>query len=226
MAHRSTMKRYALYFSPPPGPLAETAARWLGRDAISGVSISQPNPEMGALTASARRYGFHATLKPPFRLAEGRSAEDLFTAVDVFAAGVRPFALEGLEVASIDRFLALVPIGATARLNTFAAHVVTAFDRFRAPLTEAERTRRNPERLTGRQRELLDLYGYPFVFDEFRFHMTLSDRLTAEQHEVLKPLAVTMFEPVLPRPFPVDALAVFAEGDDGVFHQVHRVPLG
>jgi putative phosphonate metabolism protein len=220
------MNRYALYFAPPPGPLAETASSWLGRDAESGSERAPPDPELGALTVKARRYGFHATLKAPFRLAEGLSEDDLCAAVEVFAAGQRPFCIPGLCVAVLDGFLALVPDGDAESLNAFASKVVTRFERFRAPLTESERARRQPERLTERQRVLLEEYGYPYVLDEFRFHMTLTDRLTETQAARLRPLAETLFAPVLPRPFPLGRLAVFGEDADGLFHQVHCARLG
>lgn len=220
------MKRYALYFSPPRGPLAETAAHWLGRDAKSGVFMDQPHADMAALTASARRYGFHATLKPPFRLRENRTVEELLATVDVVAAGMRPVLLDGLEPALIDGFLALLPVGNTDSLNRFASCIVTAFESFRAPLDEIEYARRQPDRLSTRQRELLDAYGYPYVMDEFRFHMTLSDRLDQTQAAFLLPLAKHLFTPALARPFKVDSIAVFGEADDGVFHEIHRTTVG
>ncbi|KPQ06112.1 MAG: putative phosphonate metabolism protein [Rhodobacteraceae bacterium HLUCCA12] len=220
------MKRYALYFVPPRGPLAETAARWLGRDAETGATGAHPHPALAVLSVNARRYGFHATLKAPFRLAEGQTEDDLVAAVEVFAAGARPFSIAGLRVASLDGFLALVPDGEPEALNAFAAQVVTRFERFRAPLTEAERAGRNPDRLNPRQRALLDRHGYPFVLDQFRFHMTLTDRLTPDQCAELRPLAERLFAPVLPRPFPIGQIAIFGEGRDGLFHQLHRMRLG
>lgn len=220
------MKRYALYYAPPRGALAETAARWLGRDAETGATPVQPDPSLGPLTVSARRYGFHATLKAPFRLADGTTEEDLIAAVDVFAAGVRPCVVEGLRLASLDGFLALIPVGDTRALNAFAARVVTAFERFRAPLSESERQHRNPDRLNPRQRELLDTYGYPHVLDEFQFHMTLTDRLTPEQRAVILPLAARHFAPVIPGRFMVKDLVVFGEGEDGLFHHLHRARIG
>lgn len=219
------MKRYALYFAPPPGPLAETAARWIGRDACTNARFEPPHPDLWANATSARRYGFHATLKAPFRLANGLTRDDLIAAVDEFAARTSGFAIAGLKVASLDGFLALVPVGDTTMLDAFAAGVTTRFDRFRAPMTEAERLRRDPDRLTDRQRALLDSHGYPFVLDQFRFHMTLTDRLTAEQDAILRPLAQRVFAPVLPAPCPIDALTVFGESEDGVFHHLHRARL-
>ena len=220
------MKRYALYYAPPPGLWAETAAHWLGRDAVSGEARMQPHPDLEALTVSARRYGFHGTLKAPFALAEGVSEDDLVAAVEVFAAGIAPVTVEGLAVADLDGFLALLPTGDTTALNALAAQVVARFDRFRAPLSEAERARRQPERLSEVQRALLDTWGYPYVMDAFRFHMTLTDRLTPEQHAWVRPLAEAVFAPVLPRPFVLGALSVFGEGEDGLFHELHRARLG
>ncbi|MCA2011394.1 DUF1045 domain-containing protein [Cereibacter sphaeroides] len=220
------MKRYALYYAPPAGALAEAAARWLGRDALTGAEFAQPHPDLFGLSVSARRYGFHATLKAPFRLAEGQSAEDLVEAVSVFAAGLSAFAIDGLEVAEMVDFLALRPVGDTAALDAFAAQVVARFERFRAPMSAEDRARRRPELMTERQRTLLDSYGYPYVMEEFRFHMTLSDRLSSAQMAELRPLAEAHFAPVLERPFAIGGIAVFGEDQDGVFHQLHRATLG
>ena len=220
------MKRYALYYAPPAGAFAEAAARWLGRDAVTGETFTQPHPDLFGLSVSARRYGFHATLKAPFRLAEGQSADNLIEAASVFAAGNSAFAIEGLEVAEMDGFLALRPMGDTTALDAFAAQVVARFERFRAPMTAEERARRRPELMTERQRALLDSYGYPYVLEEFRFHMTLSDRLSRAQMDALRPLAEAHFAPVLERPFAIGGLAVFGEDADGVFHQLHRATLG
>ncbi|TGU42122.1 DUF1045 domain-containing protein, partial [Mesorhizobium sp. M00.F.Ca.ET.186.01.1.1] len=89
-------------------------------------------------TASARRYGFHATLKAPFRLAENETEATLRAALDSFAEAAQPVTIPRLVVGQIDGFFALVPEAPMPALNRFAGDVVLAFDRFRAPLTEAE----------------------------------------------------------------------------------------
>lgn len=111
-------------------------------------------------------------------------------------------------------------------MSRLAAQVVRAFERFRAPLNEAEIARRNPEALSPRQRALLDEFGYPYVLDEFRFHMTLSARLSPEQRDHFLPLARDWFAEHLPRPFPVSGLALVGEDESGLFHQIHRARLG
>src|SRR5262249_54746601 len=56
---------------------------------------------------------------------------------------------------------------------------VTAFDNFRSPVTPEERRRRLGAGLTNRQIENLDRWGYPYVLEDFRFHMTLTGPVDA-----------------------------------------------
>jgi hypothetical protein len=213
------MTRYALYFTPQAGPFSATAARWLGR---SGDPF---HADLWPLTTSARRYGFHATLKAPFRLTHEQHEAALITAMTDFAVDQAPVALEGLRLANLDGFLALIPVGDTTALDTFAARVVRDFDRFRAPLTEADISRRNPAHLSPRQRTLLDTWGYPYVMEEFRFHMTLTDRLDPAQQEWVLPLAESTFANYLQRPMMINTLTLCVEGPDAMFHSVHRTTL-
>lgn len=219
------MTRYALYFAPEAGPFATAAARWLGRDAATGADVAPIDPALWPLTQSARRYGFHATLKAPFRLAEGQSEAALIAAMAAFGKSQAPVTLDGLQLAVLDGFVALIPQGGTSALDTFAARIVRDFDPFRAPLTEADIARRNPARLSARQRDYLESWGYPHVLDEFQFHMTLTDRLSPEQAAWVLPLAEATFAPFLHRPVVIDALTLFVEGPDGLFHHLHRAPL-
>lgn len=220
------MKRYAIYYTPPVGGLAQAAAEWLGRDLASGALLPQPFDGLEAVTTAPRRYGFHATIKAPFRLADGAEEESLIATLETFCAARAPVTFEALEVKRLGRFLALIPVGDTEAVDTLAAQVVRGFERFRAPLNEAEIARRKPESLTVRQRELLDTFGYPYVMDEFRFHMTLSDSVTDEQAAHFGDLAKEWFAPHLPTPWPISGLALVGEDEDGVFHQVHRARLG
>ena len=127
---------------------------------------------------------------------------------------------------SLEGFLALVPAGDVLGLTDIAAQVVERLDPLRAPLTEAEIARRRPERLTPRQRELLDQFGYPYVMEEFRFHLTLSGRLTDDQMTMLRPLALAHFDGLQPEPFVLEDLCLFGEAADGRFHILNRYPLG
>jgi uncharacterized protein DUF1045 len=56
-----------------------------------------------------------------------------------------------------------------------------AFDRFRRPLTSHEREQRLGAGLSERQIENLDRWGYPYVFEHFRFHLTLTGPIDADR---------------------------------------------
>ena len=221
------MKRYAVYYAPEEGPFAQAAAAWLGWDPITGRAVTQPDLglDLATMTADPRKYGFHGTIKPPFRLAQGVSGDALAAAVGQLAQSLPAVEMPGLQMLDLEGFLALVPQGDTAALGDLAARVVADLDAFRAPLTEAEVARRRPDRLTPRQRDLLALYGYPHVMEEFRFHLTLSGALSSADHAALLPLAAAHFAPHLPQPFVVSALTLFGEAEDGRFHLLHRYAL-
>lgn len=171
--------RCAIYFIPPADdPLTETAARWLRRDPYTGARVSCPvdgltEADHAFLTALPRRYGFHATLKAPFRLAEGKSLFELQRGLDIFCARIEPIRMKA-RLALIENFFALVPAAPDAELDMLAARVVTEFDTFRSPITEIEIARSDASRLNGRQLSNLMNWGSPHIFDQFRFHMTLT----------------------------------------------------
>jgi putative phosphonate metabolism protein len=221
------MKRYAVYYAPEEGPFAQSAAAWLGWDPATGRAVVQPELglDLAAMTADPRKYGFHGTIKPPFRLAQAVSVDDLLAAMAQMAQTLHAVTMPGLQMLNLEGFLALVPQGDQTALGDLAARVVAELDPLRAPLNEAEIARRRPERLTPRQRELLDLYGYPYVMEECRFHLTLSGHLSPEDHAALLPLATQHFAPVLPQPFRVSALCLFGEAEDGRFHQLQSTTL-
>ena len=187
-----TPHRIALYYAPATDdPLHQRASAWLGRDAVSGAEISQPaiaGIDIAEVTADARGYGFHATLKPPFRV-QGDLKAALQTAQD-FAARTASFTLPPLQITNLDGFLALLEAAPCPPLQALADGAVTALDPHRAPATEAEIARRKPEKLSPRQREYLEAWGYPYVFAEWRFHMTLTRRLTPAEKAIILP-AVT-----------------------------------
>jgi hypothetical protein len=221
------IRRFALFAAPGTGSadpagvlLREKAEQWLGRSASGnpvtpGVPAGWSRAAIDALTGDARRYGFHATLKPPFRLAEGRTPEELDAAVARFAAGTAGAMIPRLSLGRLGGFLALVPGAQALGLHALADEVVKGFDDFRAPATDAELARRNPVSLTPRQRELLKTWGYPYVLDEFRFHLTLTDRIPGGQRPEVERVLSDWFAPLLGATVPVDALALFTEAAPG-----------
>lgn len=220
-------RRYAVYYTPPPGPFADFGARWLGWDAVAGQPVAQPDLpglDLPAHTAEPRKYGFHATLKAPFRLAPGLQADDLRDKLVQVASGLAPVTLSGLRLARLGPFLALVPNENILPLRILADELVTQLDPMRAPLSEAEIRRRNPDLLTARQRHYLKLWGYPYVLDEFQFHMTLSGALDSPVldrfEQVLKPLLE-----IVPQPLEIASVSLMGEAEDGRFHLIGQAPL-
>lgn len=228
------MPRYALYFAPPhESPLWTAGVRWLGRDPESREMIAPPTvhglspARQRQLTESPRRYGWHATLKAPFTLAEGFSIDDLIAETERFCARREAFPLPALEVGSLEGFLALVPARAANTMQDLAAQCVEYFDPLRAPLSAADRARRDPLVLSSQQRELFERWGYPYVMDEFRFHLTLTERLGAPDATVLRPWLERYFAEALDAGAQVNGVAVFEEPAAGsAFRLVRRVGFG
>jgi 2'-5' RNA ligase len=69
--------------------------------------------------------------------------------------------------------------------------------------------------LTPRQREHLERFGYPFVMEDFRFHMTLTGRLDAERRESVLAMLRDRFSKIGLKTLAVDRIAVFRQDDDG-----------
>lgn len=223
-------ERYALYWAPDPGPLADFAAAWLGWDATAGRRVAHPDVPglplpIAEITATPRIYGFHGTVKPPFRLAPGTDAEGLHSVAAALCARLAPVTLPGLALHRMGGFVALTPGGDADPLAALAAEVVTVLDPFRAPPTEAEIARRRPDRLTQRQRVHLAKWGYPHVMEDFQFHLTLSGDLTEPRAEAVATALEPLLAPVLPRPFRVGSLCLFGQGRDRMFRLLHRYTL-
>lgn len=208
--------RYAIYFAPMPGTLFhQQASHWLGRDAHTGETLAQPDIDgLERLTAEPRRYGFHATLKAPFALREGVEPEALMRACVALAASIKAVRVR-LKVDLLDGFLALVPDGDPASLQNLAERCVCDLDGFRKPPSDDELARRRKALLTARQDEHLLRWGYPYVLDEFRFHMTLTERLAPGDAARLMTAASAHFAPVLDEPVLVDGITLFQESAPG-----------
>lgn len=215
-------ERFAIYYAPSAtAPLWAKAVEWLGRDPLSGQTIAGPlaGTTRDALfdrSVSARRYGFHATIKAPMTLADGVTRNALEDALSAFAAETEPVAIGRLKLSLIDGFLALTPAQQTAELTDFASQVVEAFEPFRALPSAAERERRlKGGHLSARQIELMDRFGYPYVFEEFRLHMTLTDRLPEHEREAYQRAAAAHFGPLAEAETLLDRLVLFHEPEPG-----------
>lgn len=226
-------ERYAVYFTPPrDSALRRFGGQWLGYDPHDG-ELPRPAEAFGLdreiledLTGKPRLYGFHATLKPPFRLAEAHEVPELHEAIATLAKQFQPFPMPRLRLSRLDGFLALVPEDPVPCLNDIAGACVLQLDAFRAEPHPEELARRQAAGLSARQEELLQRWGYPYVFDEFRFHMTLTRALDEEEHERVAPVLARALEPVLAQPLPFDALSLMRQWNAREpFTEIARLPL-
>ena len=226
-------ERVAIYYTPATGsPLSTFAAGWLGRDIaseqdMSRVSVDGLDPSwQEEITRSPRRYGFHGTLKAPFTLAGDHCFDDLHQALANFVAGRPAVTLSGLALSDLYGFVALVPAAESPEINDLAAACVETFERFRAPLSPADLERRRQSDLTCHQDDLLVRWGYPYVMDEFRFHLTLSEFLEpADSQRVIDALSPVV-QPFCQPPVTIDAISLLMQADrQSPFVLVDRFPL-
>jgi len=228
-----SLPRYALYVTlPPETPLARFGAGALGYECEGGRVVTQTVPAgldpaaVAAAAAAPSRYGFHATIVAPFHLAPGSTRSDLISALQSFAAACKPCPVGRLRLALLSRFIALVPLTPTAAISAFAADALMAFDQFRAPPASAERERRIAAGLSARQLALLDRWGYPYVLEEFRFHLTLAGPLPAADGKHWIAAYQTAFAPLGHHAFVVDALSLLCQEEPAAhFRLVQRQPL-
>ncbi|MEE8455795.1 MAG: DUF1045 domain-containing protein [Limibaculum sp.] len=223
--------RYAVFWAPQAGSgLARFGATWLGWDAEAGCDVAKPDVPvprpLEQITHAPRRYSFHGTLKPPFRLAEGADAATLDQATRELAARTRPVTAPGLAPSTRLGFLALMPTGPAPALDALAAACTRGLDCFRAPASEAKSTQRHARSLTPRQEANLTRWGYPYVLDDFRFHLTLSGRLRPGEAEPLTEAVMALAAPHLEPILHLDDICLY--GDPGAgegFRLLRRYPL-
>jgi putative phosphonate metabolism protein len=224
--------RFAVYYAPSrESAWWRAGSAWLGRDAENGEQCVPPQLQsltrpLAELTEAPRRYGWHGTLVAPFRLADGVTQTDLLEATRAWAHTQSPFALP-VEAATLGDFVALRAVDqqSEANIRAVAASALQTLDALRARPSAADLARRLAAPLSERQRALLVEWGYPYVFDEFRFHMTLSSSL-ADAQERAALVAWWQGQTSALGPLPVDQAALFVEPAPGEpFVLWQRVPF-
>jgi putative phosphonate metabolism protein len=213
--------RFALYYAPPrESAWWRAGCAWLGRDPETDETLSAPrlaglSCALAELTVAPRRYGWHGTLVPPFRLAPGMTPEALFAAAQQWAATRARFEVSA-QAATLGSFVALRPAddAGEVALRALAADALRTLAPLREAQTSAELARRLDAPLTPQQRAYVEEWGYPYVFEEFRFHMTLSDSIDdAPMRETL--VAAWNAQMRDAGALPVDGVALFVEPQPG-----------
>lgn len=226
--------RYAICFTPPASdPLSLVAANWLGRNVYSGDMLEPPAVrglgihEIAFHTAVPRRYGFHGVLKAPFHLSGDMSESQLLRDLMRFAGTFAPFQISRLEIARLGSFYSLMPSAPCEQIQYLASAIVQEFDRYRAPLSEADIERSDPDGLSAAQFANLHRWGNPYVMDEFRFHMPVTGSINAIDMPRIEAALRTIFEPVLKEPVMVSNVALMIEEGTGGPFRVHSLhPMG
>ncbi len=224
--------RYAIYFVPhPESLLMQKASRWLGRDIFTNRSMDFPeNLAISAdciekITKSPRHYGFHATLKAPFRLADGKDEKALREIFTTFFEAQKPFIIPALTYWKIGSFYAFICTKTSVKLDELAHQTVQQFEPFRAPLDDFEIQKRNPQNLSEKQRLYLMDWGYPYIFEEFRFHLTLTDKMEARRN-LLEEALETWFSDALQNPLEASVALAFQENRQSPFQVLDFKKLG
>jgi len=225
--------RYAVYVVPNvKSALWRFGTNVIGYDSRSGQEFQgfvpgNVSPEQWhQWTRDPRRYGFHATIPAPFELRVGFTEAEILETIDRFAALHNPINLAALDVVSIGSFIALCPQGLQGALNRFASDVVTRLNRFRAPLSEFDLLRRSKPDLTERQKSYLQRFGYPYVHEEFRYHMTLSGPLPIEMRQSIRDELADAYHALPPEPVLINTLCVLRQDNrDAAFRVIGELLL-
>jgi hypothetical protein len=174
-------------------------------------------------------YGFHATLVAPFpslvRL------ETLIEVLNSVALRTKTIEVGPLELSLLEPgFPALIPKNQSSAINDLESTLVRVFSQFRPPLTKEELARREP--LTARQRTLAKKWGYPYVLDQFRYHLTLGDNLADPDEEPSRnkqnflDYLNSLFNEKMLSEFVLDSLCLCRQGSvDSPFKVIYEVSL-
>ena len=228
-------ERYAVYYVPPQGTaLAMFGQEWLGVDIETGVSVQQLKinslsaSRLKAITSLPRVYGFHGTLKPPFSLAKNTSLEGLLAATRILAKSMSKIEIPPLELAFIGKFLALSPETSSVQLEKLASNCVRALEGFRQRRSERELAEYRQGKLTVHQEQMLDNWGFPYVLEEFRFHMTLTEKIEDDaERETLMKAAQEKCSDIIGQPIQITEITVCRQNNSHETMQVvERVHLG
>lgn len=224
-------KRVAIFYAPgSQTPLANFGAQWLGWDVEHAKSVPYleiddlPEP-IEALVATPQKYGFHGTLKAPFRLHENQTLDGLRAAMKAFSEQHRKFFIGQMKVAKLGSFVAIIQENSSNEFANFASNIVMHFDDFRAPLRDEDIAKRRKAKLTPRQDELMLQWGYPFIFEEFKFHLTLTGKLSEQNAKSVCDRLSDHLKPILDTPVEAVDLCLYGEREDGRFEIIERFPF-
>jgi hypothetical protein len=211
--------RYAVYFAPRlESAWWQAGSKWLGRCAARSERRPQPafpgisESQLEQATLAPRRYGWHATLRAPFALAPGVTRHQLQSLLRELGEALQSFQMPPMKVARLGNFLALVPVERCAAIDEVARTCLINLHPLAKPPTPEEFDRRRAATLSPEEEFLLAKWGYPFVMERFRFHMSLTGALDGVEPTIvhrLEEAARSWFSELPPLAF--SSLTLFAE---------------
>lgn len=227
----TSYNRVAIFYAPASkSSLANFGSEWLGWDVENATEVKHPDiPSLplpiSDMVVTPQKYGFHGTLKAPFKLNTTKSEDDLRAALHSFTQQTPKFTIGQMAVAQLDNFVAIIQQSQSTNLHNFAATIVEHFEEFRKPLSENDVAKRRKANLTQRQDELMLQWGYPFVFEEFKFHLTLTGKLNESDAEATKNILARHLSGILNKPLQIVDICLYGEREDGRFEIIERFPL-
>ncbi len=223
----NTWYRYAIYYLPRRDePLAEFGRRWFGFDTETRAPVDNAWDIPTGILRTPARYGFHATLKAPFRLRKGRTENELFAAVAQLANEWAPQDLGLLVPKALGAFMTLQQSLPNAGVDSLAFACVRDLDLFRDPLTEEEQDAIFDKGITRRQKANVFTWGYPYVDKDYVFHMTLTSILAPQELERWQARVIEWGADYLNMPVTLKDLVIFAQKTpESPFQVLERFPL-
>ena len=138
-------KRYAIYYAPIENCELDVFGKcWLGWDPYKGEEITKSYPlklpnlqKFSRFVLTPKQYGFHGTIKAPFRLKDGYTYNDLENKVCEISKQIHSFHLDELIIKKLGNFIALIPTN-NLKINAVSNKFVEGLDYLRDDLTENE----------------------------------------------------------------------------------------
>ena len=231
--------RYAIYYAPPKeSSLEEFGRYWFGWDPLNAKLINNKqrinylnrfgiknlkNIDKNVLIA--KKYGFHGTLIPPFKLNKNYSTNTLFKKTEDIAKKFKKFKFYKFKLKRINNFYAFVQNKKNSNINKISNRLVKELFKFRSPLTKKEIDKRNPSKLSKLQLNILHKWGYPYLMSEFKFHMTLASEVTGNKlYSELKKIEKKK-EIILNEINDFDKIYIFGENQKGMFENLENFSL-
>jgi alpha-D-ribose 1-methylphosphonate 5-triphosphate synthase subunit PhnG len=175
-AGRTGPYRYAVYYVPDQdSDLYRLGSSLLGYSLREGKELPMAAlPGAGApgeYSKKASVYGFHSTVIAPFRTQRGK--EGIASAIALALSKHAPFRLAPLRLRLLNGFPALCAEGPMDGFQALEKSLLEALYPLFLPPDPESLGRRGE--LNPKQLGYFWKWGYPFVLDEHRFHMTLGD---------------------------------------------------